>query len=221
MENIFSRMLGRKILPDLLLEKQAKKNGYLTVAGLDEAGRGSWAGPVVAGAVILDVEQMDPYILAELNDSKKLSETKRLACFDKLPSCATIAIGIATVDEIDKLNILRASLLAMERALLKLLIKPDYALVDGNILPELPCLGEPVIKGDNRSYSISAASIVAKVTRDRIMKNLAKKYVEYGWETNVGYGTTHHQRALFEHGVTEYHRKSFRPVNKILSQTGN
>ena len=206
-------------MPDFELEELVRSQGHNLVAGVDEAGRGPWAGPVVAGAVILPAEKISSPLWSGLDDSKNLSTTKREQLFELLPSCAVIGVGFADVDEIDDLNILQASFLAMERALKKLAQKPDYALVDGNKLPNLPCPGECVIKGDSRSLSIAAASVVAKVTRDQIMTHLGELYPGYGWERNAGYGTAEHKSALERLGVTKHHRKSYAPIIKILSQT--
>ena len=193
--------------------------GHVLIAGVDEAGRGPLAGPVVAGAVILPIEQIAFLSQSGLDDSKKLSLGKREQLFQLLLSCSVIGVGIAEVDEIDSVNILQASFLAMERAVGALSPGPDYALVDGNKLPNLPCSGEYVVKGDCRSLSIAAASIVAKVRRDLIMRQLAELYPGYGWERNAGYGTAEHKSALERLGVTEHHRKSYAPINKILSRT--
>ena len=138
--------------------------------------------------------------------------------FEMLPSCASIGVGIADVNEIDRLNILEASFLAMARAISDLRRNPYYVIVDGNKVPDLPYPGEYVVKGDSRSLSIAAASIVAKVTRDNIMVNLAKTFTGYGWERNAGYGTQEHKMALERLGVTEHHRKSYAPIIKILSK---
>ena len=138
--------------------------------------------------------------------------------FELLPTCAFIGIGIAEVNEIDSLNILEASLLAMARAISDLPQIPDYVLVDGNKLPQLSCPGEFVVRGDSHSFSIAAASIVAKVSRDKIMSNLAKIHTGYGWERNAGYGTREHKLALEQLGVTKHHRKSYAPIIKILSK---
>ena len=192
--------------------------GHVLIAGVDEAGRGPWAGPVVAGAVILPAYQTSTPLLSGLDDSKKLSASKRETLFEQLLSCAIIGVGTAEVEEIDGLNILQASLVAMERALEALSPQPDYVLVDGNKLPNLPCPGEYVVKGDGRSFSIAAASIVAKVRRDKIMTQLAEAHPGYGWERNAGYGTAEHQAALERLGVTQHHRKSYAPIIKILSR---
>ncbi len=182
------------------------------VAGVDEAGRGPWAGPVVAAAAILNPAQLP----AGINDSKKLSAGKREALFGKILSCARTGVGIASVEEIDALNILGATMLAMRRALLALPVMPDIALIDGNRAPDMPCRVETVIGGDARSLSIAAASIIAKVTRDRMMAELAREFPHYGWEKNAGYGTAIHQKGLALHGITAHHRKSFAPIRVLL-----
>ena len=205
-------------MPDFSIEDSARSKGYFFIAGVDEAGRGSWAGPVVAGAVILEADKLIPLLRSGLDDSKKLTSRKRQKLFDILPTCASIGVGIADVNEIDKLNILEASLLAMTRAISDLPQIPGYVMVDGNKVPDLPCPGEYVVKGDSCSLSIAAASIVAKVTRDNIMVNLAKTFTGYGWERNAGYGTQEHKLALERLGVTEQHRKSYAPIIKILSK---
>ena len=190
--------------PDLVLERGLPA----PVAGVDEAGRGPWAGPVVAAAVVLDAAA----IPAGLNDSKKLARPRREALFAQLRESAASAVGLASVAEIDRLNILAATLLAMRRAICALPSLPAHALVDGNRLPRLPCPATAVVKGDARSLSIAAASIVAKVTRDRIMGELARAHPGFGWERNAGYGTLEHRRGLARIGVTAHHRLSFRPV---------
>ena len=200
-------------MPDLKFEKDA---GGI-VAGIDEVGRGPWAGPVVAAAVIIDPNQISLCLSNIINDSKKLSLTKREDIASHLPSCAKIGIGAATPYEIEKLNILGATFKAMERAVNALPIKPDFALVDGNRMPTLPCAGQTIVKGDSISLSIAAASIIAKVTRDCIMTKLSFRYPGYGWERNAGYGTAQHSRALRDIGVTPHHRRSFAPIIKILS----
>lgn len=182
------------------------------VAGIDEAGRGPWAGPVVASAVILPREHLPQGI----HDSKKLSKPKREILYQAILECAEVGVGQANVAEIDTLNILGATKLAMQRALSALPRVPDCALVDGNHAPILPCKAVTLIGGDAKSLSIGAASIIAKVTRDRIMAELAQEYPHYGWERNSGYGTALHQKGLTSHGVTEHHRTSFAPIRKIL-----
>ncbi len=186
------------------------------VCGIDEVGRGPWAGPVVAAAVILD-----PLAIPEgLDDSKRLSAARREALHDRLLARASVGIGMASVEEIDAINILQASFLAMRRAVAALSPAPMFALVDGNRVPAgLPCEGRAVIGGDARVLSIAAASIVAKVTRDRIMVALSQQFPGYGWETNVGYGTAGHVSGLERLGVTQHHRRSFRPIHKMLCET--
>lgn len=197
-------------LPNLALERA---HGGI-VAGIDEAGRGPWAGPVVAAAVILD-----PNLLPHgINDSKKLSAARREKLYTAISSSALVGVGIASIEEIDALNILGATKLAMRRALEKLAVKPEMALVDGNQPPELPCRVETVIGGDGLSLSIAAASIVAKVTRDRMMAELAQEFPHYGWEKNMGYGTKEHQAALLARGVTPHHRRSFAPIRSMIDK---
>ena len=195
-------------MPDFALEAAA---GGL-VAGVDEAGRGPWAGPVVAGAAILNPAIMPEELLGRLDDSKKLAANVREQLFDGLQEHAITAVGIASVAEIDSLNILVATMLAMCRAVEALPVSPDTALVDGNRAPALSCRVRTVVKGDSRSSSIAAAAIVAKVTRDRIMAGLAGDFPGYGWETNQGYGTAAHRDGLDRLGVTIHHRRSFKPI---------
>lgn len=187
------------------------------VAGFDEAGRGPWAGPVVASAVILPRDAMPVSLLTKLDDSKKVRKTARETLFAELRAVAEIGIGITSPAEIDEFNILQASMLAMQRAAKGLTIKPASALVDGNHAPDIPYEVKTIVKGDSRSLSIAAASIVAKVTRDRIMADLSKKYPGYGWESNAGYGTKEHYNALLQLGVTPEHRQSFTPIRNLLT----
>ena len=188
-----------------------------TICGVDEAGRGPWAGPVVAAAVVLDRTSVPK----GLDDSKKLTAARRAALYDAIQAAARVGIGIASVAEIDRLNILRANDLAMARAVAALDPVPDAALVDGNrVPPDLPCRAEALVGGDGLSLSVAAASIVAKVTRDRIMGELARAHPGYGWETNQGYGTAAHRAALAQLGVTPHHRHSFRPIHNILRNQG-
>jgi len=199
-------------MPNLDMERAAGGR----VAGVDEAGRGPLAGPVVAAAVILPLDT--PAELANLlDDSKKLTAGQRQAAFDALrDSPAQIGIGAASVAEIARLNILGASLLAMRRAVLRLAVPPSLALIDGNRAPELPCVTRAVVGGDGRSLSIAAASIIAKVTRDKLMRALALRYPGYGWEHNMGYPTPEHREALAALGPTPHHRRSFAPVQLSL-----
>ncbi len=183
------------------------------ICGIDEAGRGPWAGPVVAGAVMWpeDVE-----IPAALNDSKKLSATKRDALYEIITTQAHYAVGIATAQEIDQMNILQATFVAMQRAFAQLNTPADFALIDGNKLPNIPCPAQAIVKGDSKSPSIAAASIIAKVTRDRMMAELAHKHPEYGFERHAGYGTKQHAEALAANGPCPAHRRSFAPIRKLL-----
>ncbi len=201
--------------PNFDLETTAQNNGAKKVAGVDEVGRGPLAGPVTAAAVILNPNN----IPAGLNDSKKLSPRKRETLFDTILQSAQVGIGEASVEEIDEINILQASHLAMIRALENLPEQPDHVLIDGNRIPNnLTLSAEAVVKGDAKSLSIAAASIVAKVTRDRLMVGLAQQHPGYGWETNAGYPSKNHLSALKELGITPHHRRSFKPVHNILYQ---
>ena len=182
------------------------------LAGVDEVGRGSLIGPVYAAAVILD-KSINQKIL---KDSKSLSKDKREELFTYIKRNSIWAIGKASVKEIENINILRASLLAMKRAIKKLKNKPSLVLIDGNKLPELENYNlKYVIKGDQKIPSISAASIIAKVSRDRFITALSKKFNNYGWDTNSGYGTKEHLRAIKKYGITKHHRKTFSPIFKF------
>jgi ribonuclease HII len=183
------------------------------VAGVDEAGRGPLAGPVVAAAVILD--DLNPIV--GLADSKKLTALKRERLYDEIRAKALCCcIAEATVEEIDELNILQATLLAMRRAVEGLRLKPNKVLVDGNRLPVLDVLAEAIVKGDSKVQAISAASILAKVHRDRWCQELHAQYPQYGFDAHKGYGTAAHLQALKAHGATPWHRKSFSPVAEVL-----
>ena len=185
------------------------------VAGVDEAGRGPLAGPVTAAAVILNPDDL-PQGLA---DSKTLSAARREALFDQIMARAAVGVAHASVQEIDDLNILRASHLAMMRAIKALSPAPDYVLIDGNLLPkDLQLPATALVKGDAKSLSIAAASIIAKVTRDRVMVDLAQQFPAYGWQKNAGYPTKDHVTALQNLGVTPWHRRSFKPIHNILYQ---
>ena len=202
--------------PCFILEDQHR--GF--VAGCDEAGCGPWAGPVVAGAVVFNRHQPIDALLRLLNDSKMLTSRRREQAYEALwnakgESCY-IGVGAASVEEIDTLNIRKASQLAMQRAVEALAVTPHYVLVDGTGLPCWSHKAEAVVKGDQKSYSIAAASIIAKVTRDRMMTELSTFYPEYGWQKNAGYGTKTHQLAIREHGITPHHRKSFAPIKHFL-----
>jgi len=204
-------MPGR--IPDYNLEAEAVAAGMARVAGIDEVGRGPLAGPVVAAAVILDPGRVPP----GLRDSKQLSATRRQSLHDAICSDAQVSVAEASVAEIDALNILRASLLAMRRALSGLFPPAEFALIDGNRLPDdLPCPARAVVGGDARCLSVAAASIVAKVRRDRIMAELARDWPGYGWEVNAGYPTRAHRVALSQLGVSPHHRRSFAPIRNML-----
>ena len=192
-------------------ETQAALRGFRAVCGIDEAGRGPLAGPVFAAAVILPAG----CVLEGLDDSKKLSEKQREALFEPIQEQAVAwAVAFATEEEIDRLNILQATYLAMERACAALSVQADYALVDGNRMPSLPILGETVVKGDAQSASIAAASVLAKVSRDRLMLELDKLYPEYQFAKHKGYGTKLHRELLQQFGPCPIHRRSF--LKKIL-----
>ena len=202
--------------PTLIHETDALARGFGIIAGVDEVGRGPLCGPVVAAAVVLDAGRVP----TGLNDSKKLTAARRETLFEALGACAEVGVGLASVEEIDALNILRASHLAMERAVAALPRRPGMVLVDGNLVPKgLGLPAQAIVKGDAISLSIAAASIVAKVTRDRMMVVLAQQHPGYGWEKNAGYPTRDHLSALQSLGVTPHHRRSFRPVHNILCKT--
>jgi ribonuclease HII len=199
--------------PDYTFEQAAVQRGLQCVAGVDEVGRGPLAGPVTAAAVILDPQS----IPQGLNDSKKLTARRRAEIADDIWLMAQVAVAHASVAEIDELNILRASHLAMQRAIDELPQRPDHVLIDGNMIPRgLKISAQTIVKGDARSLSIAAASIVAKVARDRIMCALAADFPGYGWDSNAGYPSKAHKMALQSLGVTPHHRRSFKPVHNIL-----
>lgn len=201
-------------MPDFRFETEARAAGAMRIAGVDEAGRGPLAGPVIAAAVILDPDR----IPVGLDDSKKLTARRREALCEEILAVAEVGVGRASAAEIDEINILQASHLAMCRALAEL-GSVDLALVDGNRLPrDLPCEGRAIVKGDALSLSIAAASIVAKVWRDREMVALAQQHPGYGWERNKGYPSAEHRAALIAIGATSEHRRSFKPVHNILWQ---
>lgn len=207
-------------MPDFSYEKECDSG---LIFGLDEAGRGPWCGPVVAACVCWPNFQIPENLAHAINDSKKLTAIKREALYSQImDSNALIGIGQASATEIDEINILQASFLAMKRALDQVREKgymPTYALIDGNRVPkwDLPC--RAIIKGDALSLSVAAASIVAKVTRDHIMQELAIAYPAYGWDKNAGYGTKIHIEALQKHGVTPHHRRSYAPIKAFLSES--
>ena len=199
-------------MPDFEYELSAKEKGYKCICGVDEAGRGPLAGPVCAAAVILP-ENCE---IEGLNDSKKLSEKKREMLFDVIcEKAVSYSIAFGSIDEIEKFNILEATFIAMNRAIDGLDITADFALIDGNRVPKnikIPC--ETVVKGDFKSASIAAASILAKVTRDRLMEEYDEKYPEYNFKKHKGYGTKEHTELILKYGVSEVHRPSF--LKKLL-----
>jgi ribonuclease HII len=202
-------------LPTFEFEEDLQAQGYLNIAGVDEVGRGPLAGPVFAAAVILDPK----HIPNGLNDSKKLSAAKREILLKVIMEHAEVSIASASEREIETINILQASHLAMVRAVHNLKKRPDHVLVDGNLIPrnlEIPATA--LIKGDSRSVSIAAASIVAKISRDFVMCDLGQQFPGYGWEKNAGYPTAQHLKALQDLGVTPHHRRTFKPVHNILYQ---
>ncbi|HLB07447.1 MAG TPA: ribonuclease HII [Alphaproteobacteria bacterium] len=204
-------------MPDLALERAARA----LVCGVDEAGRGPWAGPVLAAAVMFAPALPDE-LVRSIDDSKKLSPARREQLLPLILSCARVGVGAASVEEIDAFNILEATMKAMARAVRTLNRSgpsPELALIDGNRAPALPCPARAVVRGDGSSLSIAAASIVAKVSRDRLMRLLARRHPGYGWERNMGYGTPEHREALARLGPNPFHRRSFAPIHAYLSNT--
>lgn len=194
-------------------ENAALNSGFEVICGIDEAGRGPLAGPVYAAAVILP----KGHIVEGVNDSKKISEKKRDLLFDKIiDECVCYSIGTASEQEIDEINILEATFLAMRRAVAGLEIKPDIALIDGNKKPGLDIAEQTIVKGDSKSANIAAASIIAKVSRDRYMLEMAEKYPEYQFEKHKGYGTKLHYEMLEKYGISPIHRKTF--LKKLLQK---
>lgn len=201
----------------LAYECELRRNGYRLIAGVDEVGRGPLAGPVVAGSVILDPNTLIP----DINDSKKLNKSQRESLYDLIMEKAVaVSIGIIHNEAIDRINILRASLEAMSQAVKGLSVQPEYLLVDGQYCPDINLAMKPIIGGDGSSLSIAAASIIAKVTRDRIMVEFDRIYPVYGFASNKGYPTPDHISALQRFGPCEIHRRSFTPVSELLRQPG-
>ena len=196
--------------PDFSFECEC---GYRMVAGVDEAGRGPLCGPVVAAAVIFPDHDIE--IPVVIRDSKQMTAHARAAAYDWITRNTIWAVGQCSPAEIDQLNILWASMLAMTRAVEKLAVCPDFCLIDGNRLPR-DLHGRPIVKGDAKSLSIAAASIIAKETRDKIMHDLAIQYPEYAWDKNAGYPTPEHLRAIEKYGINEHYRKSFKPVKERI-----
>lgn len=201
-------------MPDLHYEKLHGRDNGKIICGVDEVGRGPLAGPVMAAAVILPAK-LPREITDVVRDSKKMTHQKREDLFEPLTQLCSYSIAEANVQEILQLNILWASMLAMQRAVAGLKTKIEIALIDGNRTPKLECTGIPIVKGDDKSLSIAVASIIAKVTRDRLMKKLALEYPGYGWERNAGYGTAEHLAALQHLGITSWHRESFAPIAQL------
>jgi len=195
----------------LLHERRLSSLGYGSIAGVDEAGRGPFAGPVVAGAVILKESDF----AAEINDSKKLSPKKREKAYREILEKAIVGVGIVDEKTIDEVNILRATQKAMEIAIANLKVRPDYVIVDGRVRLATRCPIKCIIEGDSKSLSIAAASIIAKVTRDRLMVEYDRLYPQYGFARHKGYGTRRHKTALKNHGPSPIHRYSFRPVREL------
>ena len=198
--------------PDLSYERAS---GHAIICGIDEAGRGPWAGTVCAAAVVLDTRN----IPAGLNDSKKLSEAKREYLFPLIMASADIGVGLVSAQEIDEINILQATYLAMRRAIEALKSRPTLALIDGNRAPKLFCATQTIIGGDAKSLSIAAASIIAKVTRDRLMTQMDKVFPAYSFAEHKGYGTALHAAALAQHGPCTEHRFSFAPIRKLTMKS--
>ncbi len=206
------KIADSRIKPTFELEAAELQLGSGPVAGVDEAGRGPWAGPVVAAAVILDPDR----IPANIDDSKVIDEEGRAFLYNRIMKVADVGIGIAEIDRIDRDNILGASLWAMAEAVGQLSAKPRLVLIDGNRAPRLSVPTRTIVKGDAKCLSIAAASIIAKVTRDRIMLALARDFPGYGFERHKGYGTPEHQAAIQRLGVCALHRRSFKPVQLAL-----
>lgn len=206
------KIADSRIKPTFELEAAEHQLGFRPIAGVDEAGRGPWAGPVVAAAVILDPDR----IPANIDYSKALDEESRAYLFNRIMKVAIVGVGIAEVDRIDRDNILAATLWAMAQAIGQLGDAPKLVLVDGNKAPRVAMTTRTIIKGDAKCLSIAAASIVAKVTRDRIMTQMARDYPGYGFERHKGYGTPEHQAAIHKLGVSPLHRRSFKPVQLAL-----
>lgn len=208
-------------MPDYTFETELGARDNRQIIGLDEAGRGPWAGPVVAAAVWISPADLAEPSFKHLNDSKKLTAQRRASLCTAIRERCRFGIGQASVSEIDQLNILQASLLAMQRAVAALDFLPDGAIVDGLHAPELPCPHRALARADGLSVSVAAASILAKVTRDRLMEQLDETCPGYHWNRNRGYGTADHRQALERLGPSRYHRRSFRPIQELVSRLEN
>ena len=205
-------MRSPRIAPDFSFEDQYPH----PVCGVDEVGRGPLAGPVVAAAVVIRRGEIPAEIAAQINDSKKLTAQKREYLAGQIRKYAHVSLAECGVDDIDSINILQASLLAMKKAVEGLDVAPAAALIDGIHAPKLACKAKTIIKGDSRSLSIAAASIIAKHYRDNLMCTYAVEFPQYGWDSNAGYGTAHHLKAIEIHGITIHHRRSFAPISKQI-----
>ncbi len=200
-------------MPDFAFEKSHDGS----VCGLDEVGRAPLAGPVVAACVYIPVENRSHTLWAQVNDSKLLSAKKRKTFAGQIKQLSNWAIAEATIEEVDQINIVQASFLAMNRAYTKMNVPTTLALIDGNLLPKsFPCQTQAIIKGDTKSVSIAAASIIAKTYRDALMSKLAEQHPYYGWERNSGYPSREHLNAIDAHGITPHHRKSFAPIKNFI-----
>ena len=207
-------------MPDFSLEESLGLSTSAVIVGVDEVGRGPLAGPVTAAAVFFDRQKITSDLLTKIDDSKKIAQKKRATISKQIESIAIIGIGWANSGEIDQLNILEATMLAMQRAIFSLqkqiILDPDYILIDGNKVPRLDFPSKAIVRGDEKSLSIAAASIVAKSKRDAFMASLSKLYPGYGWEKNAGYGTLEHLAAIEREGITVHHRRSFKPIANYL-----
>ena len=207
-------------MPDFSLEESLGLSTSAVIVGVDEVGRGPLAGPVTAAAVFFDRQKITSDLLTKIDDSKKIAQKKRATISKQIESIAIIGIGWASSGEIDQLNILEATMLAMQRAIFSLqkqiILDPDYILIDGNKVPRLGFPSKAIVRGDEKSLSIAAASIVAKSKRDAFMTSLSKLYPGYGWEKNAGYGTREHLAAIEREGITVHHRRSFKPIANYL-----
>ena len=207
-------------LPDFSLEESLGLSTRAVIVGVDEVGRGPLAGPVTAAAVFVDRQKITSDLLSKIDDSKKIPQKQRATISKQIEGIAIIGIGWASSSEIDQLNILEATMLAMQRAIFSLrkqiILDPDYILIDGNKVPRLDFPSKAIVRGDEKSISIAAASIVAKSKRDAFMTSLSKLYPGYGWEKNAGYGTREHLAAIEREGITVHHRRSFKPIANYL-----
>ena len=207
-------------MPDFNLEESLGLSTRAVIVGVDEVGRGPLAGPVTAAAVFVDRQKITSDLLTKIDDSKKIPQKQRATLSKQIEGIAIIGIGWASSSEIDQLNILEATMLAMQRAIFSLrkqiILDPDYILIDGNKVPRLDFPSKAIVRGDEKSISIAAASIVAKCKRDAFMTSLSKLYPYYGWEKNAGYGTREHLAAIEREGITTHHRRSFKPIANYL-----